>query len=418
MIVKTPIDPAEACRVSPFRPEVRGRGEISILTEDYIYMKQRYWLPGLFLILTLALAACGPAGEETAPVTPGVPDTGAQTTTLPQQTPDTQSTLPPNLTQQTPPATGIAPGAQNPATATPAGADPASTQAVVPPTGGTPAAATPAPQQTAQPGTQPGTEAAAPLLSNFLNYEVVDTQGTSLGQVVDYVINMCEAHLLYAAIQPTGAAGVVQPGLVLIPFEAFTLTGEVRFEGERQLVLDLPQGELANAPAVHPGSLRMNDLGWEDNIIRFWQERAPMTFNSGCPVPPAGATTGTQRVNVNLIALATEVIGADLMSGTGTRLGQVEDGVIIPQSGLVRYLVVRTQDQGMVMVPMGAINVRHTPAATGSDQITTLELLVEPEILEQAPRARALPNTIDDLRDQSEFQYWSQHVPMTREDLP
>jgi sporulation protein YlmC with PRC-barrel domain len=409
-------------------------------------MSKKFLLVSVFLVFSLALAACGPADEEPRDLgTPGLPDTGAEVDPLltpadPMVTPGAGLGTP--GAEQTPASPGLTTPTPGAGQETPA----------LTPTQQTPAQQTPA--QTPQTGQQtPGVPVTganqAPLLSAFLDYEVVDSQNNTVGRVTDYVINMCEAHLLYAVVELDTAGGTTstQTGdLVLIPYEAFSLSGEIRFQGERQLVLNISADELRAAPTLRLDDLDMTDTAWEADVYAYWVDLAPMTFDTTCPVPPANLTTtpgaqatpapgttpqttpaatetpagqaGDSRVVITRIALATELLEADVESGDGEMLGTVEDAVLIPQSGLIRWVVVREggQPDGLVLIPMGALNVSHE-GEDGRDQMV-LVLLVEPAILDQAPTTDRLPQSLDTLNDEQQFQYWNQHVPMTRESLP
>jgi hypothetical protein len=196
------------------------------------------------------------------------------------------------------------------------------------------------------------------------------------------------------------------------------LSGEVLVEGQRQLVLHMATDELVNVPVISEDELDITHTEWEGPIIAFWEERAPMTFASECPVPPAGDQGSGERVYITRIALATEVINAEVEDGQGDSMGQVTEAIVIPQSGLIRYFVMHTADQfsSLTLVPAGALNVSHE-AADGTER-TVLILLVEREILEGSPRVESVPERWDEVERQGSFDYWSQHVPMTRDALP
>jgi sporulation protein YlmC with PRC-barrel domain len=257
-----------------------------------------------------------------------------------------------------------------------------------------------------------------PHLSEMLEFEVVDVNNTRVGAVTDYVINMCEAHLLYVVVDTTQGDIVTGQGLMLIPYEAFSLSGEIRTGGQRQLILNMATDELVNVPIVDEVNLDMTNTEWESEVIGFWEERAPMTFTSVCPVPPAGEQNTSERINITRIALATELLSAEVEDGIGDSMGQVAEAIIIPESGLIRYIVMHTADQfsSLTLVPMGALNVSHE-AHDGTER-TVLILLVEREILEGSPRVETVPESWETVESQGSFDYWSQHVPMTREDLP
>jgi sporulation protein YlmC with PRC-barrel domain len=253
-------------------------------------------------------------------------------------------------------------------------------------------------------------------LSTMLTYEIIDSAGQEVGPVEDYIINMCEAYLLYVVVEASETLESEDGSNILIPYEAFTLDGEVRADGQSQLVLNQPVGEVVGAPVVDLEELDMTTNEWEPAVEDFWTERTTMTFNSGCPVPAAG--DGSDRQWIVRIALAEEVLETVIVDGNDQLLADVEEILLTPESGHLRYVVARLDqsldpDQNLVLIPIGALNVNHE-----NQPGTTLVLLVDNEVLLNAPRLEAIPDSTSTEWEGRYFEYWSQHVPMTREDLP
>jgi hypothetical protein len=106
-----------------------------------------------------------------------------------------------------------------------------------------------------------------------------------------------------------------------------------------------------------------------------------------------------------------------LQDGNGNLIGQVEEVLVEPESGWLPFMAIRPNEDlqagsGLILVPFGALNI----AANEDGATQNLVLLVEPGIFENAPTVDRLPSPGG--WEGNAFQYWSQHVPMTREELP
>jgi hypothetical protein len=204
----------------------------------------------------------------------------------------------------------------------------------------------------------------------------------------------------------------------------------------------------------------MSTADWETEVVDFWSGHMDLMLTTECLVPPAstsggtstpgprstpvitgtlpagtpaggsGSDTGTtpeptgatgdDRVSVHRIALASDVLDAELHDGNGNLLGMIEEVFVVPETGRLQYVAVRAdtafQAQNQILlIPLGALTVRQAEEGMAG---MFLELLVEASILQNAPGFDALPNASDSRWDTNLFDYWSQHVPMTQEDLP
>lgn len=156
-------------------------------------------------------------------------------------------------------------------------------------------------------------------LSELLRYRVVDSEGNDLGQVSEYVINMCEAHIVYIALNPngqgagsgqstspTGAAVIGTPQVgsptgspasggqqVLIPYEAVNLRDNPQGSGQDTLVVELNGADIASAPTVDVKTLDLNDTSWETEITGFWSQYMDLGLTTECRVPSGGGASGT-----------------------------------------------------------------------------------------------------------------------------
>jgi sporulation protein YlmC with PRC-barrel domain len=398
------------------------------------------------------------------------------------------------------------------------------------------ATALPTQANTAIPGI-PATGGPVEALSEILRYRVVDNAGTELGMVRDYIINTCEAHILYIVLDaPNGSQSI------LVPYEAVSLNpGRPQDAPANALVVNFDAALLSSAPAIDLKTVNFDSDNWDANVMSFWRQNIAISLTTACNVPtrsgtlvptpmgtltpggtlvPSGTApaatatppstlvpstevpgtetpvaslngynnvafqatstppntvvpatsmpgTGTpittltpsNRVNVFKVALASELIGANVVDINNNPLAKVRDALVLKSTGGVQYFIVQLvagnqqeANGNMMALPPGAVNLfygtefmRNTPvvgstasasgtmaAATpaagtpvggetvdndirrGSFDRPVLVLLFDLSVLTNAP-AYSLTNG---QMDQATFDYWSQYVPMTREALP
>lgn len=467
--------------------------------EEERMKKRRILLPAL-LAGMMILSACAGAGDVNATdtVETFIPQTGATEVMATEAVPTLAATLESTATQ-----------AQ---TATLA----ATSAATVEPTGVV---------STGVPATGGEVEA----LTEMLRYRVVDNNGNELGRVRDYIVNTCEAHVLYIVMSSSSANGSV-----LIPYEAVSLNkNRPQNAPADALVVNFDASLLASVPAVDLKTTDLTAPDWDAAVMAFWKQNIPISLTSACNVPsgsqptliptqtgtlvsptgtaPAattapsntvvaptdavpsetpvsgalfngvayqatatppstvtpgsvvtgtpGATPTSNRVNVYKIALATDLIGANLVDGANNMLGKVRDALVLKSTGATQFFIIQLvagnqQDANgnMVAVPPGVVNlfydnsfirtgsqVTGTPVpatqvpATGVTQTPpapmsggpvggevvqnasrlerpVLVLLVDLSVLQNAPAYSIVSGMVD----QGTFDYWSQFVPMAR----
>lgn len=378
-------------------------------------MKKTTLLVSGFLVLALFLAACGPADDQEFPAEPGLD--GSMGDPAPgeipgiSEDPATEAVEPPM--DETIGATATVPG-------------PVETDTV--PTTPFPADETPAPTQ---PGTGTGDAALrgaqvipetgredATMLSKLLGYQIVVPNGTTIGSVDDYILNLCEAHIVYVVLEAAPSIELEDGNLVVFPYEMVTLQEGVIDVDQRVITVNVDAEQFADGPSVGE-RLDLTTTEWEDDIRNHWSEVGRLSnLSTVCPVPASTGTEGAGRQEITRIAYAMEVMDMRLLDGNGNLIGEVEEVLVEPESGWLPYMAIRPNenlqtDGGLVLVPFGALNLDTSGGGATQDQ--NLVLLVEPEVLENAPTVDSLPA---DGMDGSTFDYWSQHVPMTREELP
>jgi sporulation protein YlmC with PRC-barrel domain len=284
------------------------------------------------------------------------------------------------------------------------------------------------------------------LLSNWMDLIVIDSAGNRIGTVHDYVLNTCEAHIIYLAIRLDGD-GETSGNVVLMPYEVVTLGGGILDVDERVIVVAISADEFQNAPTISVDA-DITDVSWETDARDYWSGYVTISdLSTECMAVLTGQGNNNQNNNANAndndngnlndndndnnnqsaqagdrttvvkIDYASNILQARVQDGNGQAIGVVEDVTLFPESGLLRFLVVNMNaegQQGYVLIPFGAINIESQDAAGN----TVLVLLVERQILMSAPTFEQLPDTTQDTWDVDSFEYWSQFVPMTREDMP
>jgi hypothetical protein len=285
-----------------------------------------------------------------------------------------------------------------------------------------------------------------------------------------------------------GASGTDSSGsnVVLIPYQAATtLNGQLGagvnsgtpvstpastpVSSGDVLAVNIGSANLSAFPAISLQDLDMNDVSWEADVITFWSPYMNLGVTTACPVPSGSSTatatatatnaatatnvtgtstagasstpippanptleTGSDRVIVNKVALASAVLGADLQAGNRSTVGTMRDAVMIRNTGGILYYIAQVvtsnpqavgtplptatlqpsgSDNRLIALPPGAVNVRH------ENDLTVFYLLVPVNIFTGSPPYTGDFNNFNTV-DSQWFDYWSQYIPMTPSALP
>lgn len=380
-------------------------------------MKKVSFLFALFMILTLALAACGPAdsGEGTPEVgetevfgtdtgletsTPALPGTGNETGT-PMATLEPTDNLASPTDTLMPTAT-----TESIATATP-GLEITGTETV-----------------TGTPGI-PTTGIADPSrVSQLLDYSVEDQSGENLGEVDDLVLNLGSRCLSYVILSPDSALGL-ENEFVAVPWEGVSVRGSNEGVGDQVLVVNADADTLKGAPGFKTGeepdfTAPDWDMDWRD----FWTTQITGTVD----ITGTGTTTGTMGADCSLSSksspssaeeemgpdrtiMAEEFLGINVQDSEGNSLGEVEDVIIDIETGEIRYFVVAAGGFlgiGEKLIPVPPLFFAY--AATGDEFLTSN---VSVDILSAAPTFDLdnLPGSSSAGWDSSIRSYWDQQNP-------
>jgi sporulation protein YlmC with PRC-barrel domain len=306
-------------------------------------------------------------------------------------------------------------------------------------------------------------------LSTLMGYQVIDRDGALIGVVDDFIINLCEAHLLYMVVD-VDLALPAEASQALIPYELVTRQNGSIHGNEQTIQVNINASDLTSVPAYDAGMVTMREGIWEADVMAFWSTHMTQSLTTECRVSPfqvddLGTATSTpdapsatvvpttpevpaatptlpgtvtipvqptqtpsangsqedDRVSVTRLVLANLLVQAELEDGNGQPLGTVVDAVIVPETGLIRYLAVQldqaqqAQAEGeLVLVPVRAVNVQYEGQSGNNPQLI---LVVEADVLLNAPTINALAEVEQGFSAEAD-NYWNQYTPLTEEEQP
>jgi sporulation protein YlmC with PRC-barrel domain len=243
----------------------------------------------VLLIAALLLTACAPEEQAEEPAFPeaGTPFPG-ETAVLPDTGP--QDGTPVEPLEDTPMAT-LAPGDETPVvtegleTTPEAGTTPLAPGTPEAPSGGAPSS------DRAEILPESG-RAELTRLSALVGYQVIDRDGQVLGTANDFILNLCEAHILYIVLDADPALGLQGGEQALIPYEIVTLHSGTLNSEDRTIQLDLALDNVQAAPAMSPDAFDVTSSEWEAGVQEFWTAFGNLSLTTECRVPPAETGTG------------------------------------------------------------------------------------------------------------------------------
>lgn len=191
-------------------------------------------------------------------------------------------------------------------------------------------------------------------LSAMLRYRVVDNAGNELGMVRDYIVNTCEAHILYIVLDArTGSQAV------LIPYEAVSLNQNRPDDAAAdELVVNFDASLLGSVPTVDLNRVDFESANWDSAVINFWRQNIPISLTSACNVP-TGSGTAVPSLVPSLVPGATlsPTLIAPSASPEATEVAPSETPVAL--SGYSSALLQTTPTAPSTLVP-GATQVTGT----------------------------------------------------------
>jgi sporulation protein YlmC with PRC-barrel domain len=242
------------------------------------------------------------------------------------------------------------------------------------------------------------------VLSNLMGFQVLDINGESLGVVPDYIINTCETYIIYFVQEPGGALEPSQGDRFIVPFEAVTINSGYLDAEAQAIGLYLTTDHFSTAP-VFPESMPLLPSSWEPPVWAYWPSYIRLgVLNTECKVTGSDGSL----VEVQKIAYASQLLVAELQDAVQETLGTVEEIIIEPESGKMHFFVVEMVDgSGFVMVPPGAVNIPESALKTGAQ--ISLVLLVEKQMLFDAPRIGSVEDAASGSARQSAWEYWANY---------
>lgn len=237
-------------------------------------------------------------------------------------------------------------------------------------------------------------------LSSLLKFKVLGWKGVAIGQVSDFIINTCETYIIYFVVTPHKNLHMASSDPVVIPFEVVTINSGVLNAKARAISLYMTQKQVAAAPAFADHFPLIPFKSWEETVRAYWLQLARVSaLTSECK---AGGSDSTHAVHK--IAYASQLLGAELKDGNHNLLGTVQDAVLEPESGKLGFYVVKLQDGGLVMVPLGQTNIPKEALEPGNT--IELVLLAENNKLLGAPRIASVEQAMKTQTQSEARQYW------------
>jgi len=311
-------------------------------------------------------------------------------------------------------------------------------------------------------------------LSNFLDLDIQDLNGEVVADVENVVLDLCQAQATHVV---GGFGGFLEIGetTVAIPWDALQITNtDVDGDGrlDPALTLGATQEQLENAPEFDPDELDFTNPDWDAAFQNFWDQLeagvvttdttdttatlAPTMEASMEATQPVTGTNGTVAAVERCVVLAesllgdldVEMAGADInaaatpdaaatatpeaggetgadatgipFGGMDTEgavqyddIGDVEEVILDPQTGEVRYLVVAVDELDLdgrwVLVPPQAFTLLDEDPNDDDLHPDSLLLNVSPDDLRNAPvfDPDGLPDTSVDGWDVDIDAYWA-----------
>ncbi len=312
----------------------------------------------------------------------------------------------------------------------------------------------------------------AVLLSNMMDYNVVDQSGKAIGKVSDYILNMCESNIIYMLVNADPSLNLQGGNMLVIPYEEFTLGNGAIDVNQHNLVVPFSASQAQGAPVVSQKP-DLSNTNWELNVRTYWNKIQPLSaLSTQCQVPQGPVSSSMQAtqqpnmtqstaqandVMITKIAYASNVLGMQVQDAAHNPVGQVKEVYLVPESGRIRYLAVnlngaqpsangtqaatsmstqaatpmntqaatsmstqaatpqgtqaaaQSGNMKIVILPVGAVNLMQ--AQNGQGQV--LVLVVQSSTLQNAPVMNSLPDVSQSSWDAQAYQYWNQYVPLT-----
>lgn len=255
--------------------------------------------------------------------------------------------------------------------------------------------------------------------TNLLDFDVWNNEDEQIGTTEDMIFNLDSRQVDYVLVEVGGFLGIGGK-LVAVPYDRLEVVtagdGETaEDEPQNAFILDASQEELESAPGFDPEVLP--DIGepagdWDVDLSGYWEGgMTAATEESGTPeaTEATDETSAMTTSELQGVVLATDILGITVQDDQGNDLAEVEDVIIDPQSGEIRYAAVEVSgiedlDGQWMLIPLDHLNID-----TEND---LLVVTVDQATLAGAPAFEAdqLPDTTAPDWDVDIESYWANQM--------
>ena len=236
-------------------------------------------------------------------------------------------------------------------------------------------------------------------LSKLLKFKVTGWDGVALGQVSDFIINTCETYIIYFTVTPDASLNLASDSQLTIPFEIVTINSGALNAKAKAISIYMTPAQVAAAP-VFKDHLPLFPNNWEETVRAYWLQVARVShLTSECK---AGGSNSANAVHK--IAYASELLGAKLKDGNHNLLGTVQEAILEPESGKLGFYVVKLLDGSLIMISLGQTNIPKEALVPG--QTIELVLLAEVDKLLGAPRIGSMQEATNAQTQKVAREYW------------
>ena len=236
-------------------------------------------------------------------------------------------------------------------------------------------------------------------LSKLLKFKVTGWDGVALGQISDFIINTCETYIIYFTVAPDASLHVESGSQLVIPFEVVTINSGALNAKNKTISIYMTHPQVTAAP-VFKDHLPLFPNNWEETVRAYWLQVARVSpLTSECK---AGGSDSAHAVHK--IAYASELLGAKLKDGNHNLLGTVQEAILEPESGKLGFYVVKLLDGSLIMISLGQTNIPKEALVPG--QTIELVLLAEVNKLLGAPRIGSMQDATNAQTQKVAREYW------------
>jgi len=182
------------------------------------------------------------------------------------------------------------------------------------------------------------------------DYDVVDSEGDTVADVEGFLIDRQAGQIQYVLVGAGGVLGIGEKD-ILVPFGALSTDGSMASTAddmEESFTLNVDRQVIEDAPNFDGGAYPDTTAsGWDGELRTYWG-------GIGVPVTGGVGADGPEGQSANLVLLR-DVSDVNVVSNDGEDIGDIEDFIVDPQSGQVRYVILATGgalDMGECFMPL------------------------------------------------------------------